>query len=139
MVIQTIKGILGARPLYWVPPAATLEDACDHISVHRTGALVVLEDGDLHGIITERDILRHASQRGGFGTAKVAQVMTRQVVYIQTNGSIAEASERMQAGGFSHLPVLDMGRKVVGVLSHADIPAGLRRGWAPAMGAPVAA
>ena len=122
MVFTSIREILAGRDFAWVAPQATLEAASDLMMTERVAALPVLVDRDLAGIITERDILQHASQVGGFVTTPVARVMTREVVCVETRSSVVHALIRMQEGGFRHLPVLDLGSKVVGMLRRDDIP-----------------
>lgn len=122
MSIKTIRQILNGRSFVAIAPDARLEAASDLMLEGRVSAIPVLEDGDLVGIISERDILRHVSQRGGYATARVADAMTRNVVSIETRSSIIEAVVQMQAGGFRQVPVTDIGGKVVGVLSMDDIP-----------------
>lgn len=122
MFIKSIREILEGRSLRAISPDATLEAASDLMLEARMSALPVVENGDLVGIITERDILRHVSQFGGYATARVALAMTRDAVTIETRESAVDAVVRMQAGGFRQLPVIDMGGKVVGLLTVDDIP-----------------
>jgi CBS domain-containing protein len=122
MFMKSIREIVEDRIHRAISPDATLEAASDLMAEARLQALPVVEDGELVGIVTERDILRHVSQRGGFATAQVAEAMTREVVRIETRDSVVDALVRMQAHGFRHLPVIDMGGKVVAMLTLDDIP-----------------
>ena len=122
MSIESIREILNGRGLVSIAPDATLEAANELMLEGRVTAMPVVEEGELVGIINERDILRHVSQFGGFATTRVADAMTRNVVSIETRCSIVDAVARMQAGGFRHLPVTEMGGKVVGMLTLDDIP-----------------
>lgn len=126
MVIKTIRGLLGSRPVVSVAPDVTLEATVDVFAQHEISGVVVLDSGHLKGIVTERDIIRHVSQFGGLETTQVADVMTREVKHVETRSSIVEAVEIMQTGGFRHLPVLDMGQVVIGTLFLTDIPAEYR-------------
>lgn len=126
MGITSIREILNGRTFAWTAPDATLETASDLMAAEGVTALPVLVNREAVGIVSERDILRYASQRGGFVTAPVAQAMTREVVCVETRASIAHALMRMQEGGFGQLPVLDLGGKVVGMLTRADIPENYR-------------
>lgn len=122
MSIQSIREILNGRTFAAISPDATLEAASDLMQENRVSAIPVLRDGALLGIISERDILRHVSQRGGYATARVADAMTPDPVSIETRSSIIDAVAQMQACGFRQLPVRDLCGKVVGVLSIDDIP-----------------
>ena len=122
MVFKSIREILDGRRFARIRPDATLEAASDLMREERVWVLPVTVDDALAGIITERDILRHVSQRGGFATAPVAEAMTVSVVTVETRSSVVDALERMLSTGFRRLPVLDTGQKVVGLLSVEDIP-----------------
>lgn len=122
MTIKSIREVLNGREFPAISPDATLEAASDLMQEARVSAVPVVLNGDLLGIVGERDILRHVSQRGGFATSRVAEVMTCHVVSIETRSSIMDAVVQMQASGFRQLPVTDLGDKVVGLLTVDDIP-----------------
>lgn len=122
MYFKSIREILNGREFLAISPDMTLEIASDLMTANRTTAAPVLLDGELVGLLSEHDLLRHVSQRGGFATATVAEVMIRQVVSIETRSSIVDAFALMQASGCRRLPVIDLGGKVVGLLSADDIP-----------------
>ena len=122
MVVQSIRDLLEGHRVVGIDPGATLAAACEVMAREKTSAVMVLQDHVLVGLVSERDVIRHVSQRGGLETALVGDVMTREVQCVETRNSIPEALARMKAGGFRHLPVLDMTGKVVGMLSLSDIP-----------------
>ncbi len=85
------------------------------------GALLVIDDGELAGIISERDyarkvILRDRSSK----TTPIAQIMTAKVVTVSSHISVDECMGIMTQGRFRHLPVVDDGQ-VVGMLSLGDL------------------
>jgi len=123
MIIKSIRELLVGRSLFWVAPEDTLEEACDLMVSENVGAVVVLDRGVLKGILSERDVIRHVSQRGGLNATPVAEIMTLEVDWIDARASLVEAMSKMHAGGFRHLPVMDRSRKVVGMVSMRDIPA----------------
>ncbi len=122
MYFKSIREIIDGKQFVAVTPDMTLETASDLMLEHRTSATPVLLEGELVGILTEQDILRHVSQCGGFATSRVAEAMTRHVVSIETRSSIPDAFVLMQTSGCNRLPVVDLGGKVVGLLSSDDIP-----------------
>ncbi len=85
----------------------------------RVGAVVVLEDDQLRGILTERDVLRAVAE-GRVESSTVAQLMTPQPETIDPTESTATAATLMIHGGFRHLPVVDEGR-VIGIVSIRDL------------------
>lgn len=122
MVIRSIREILKGRKPLGIAPGTTLAEACDIMSARGLDVLLVMDGGHLQGVLTERDVIRHVSQHGGLETTPVSAVMTRDVATIGTRDSIQEALSRMLAGGHRHLPVIDTGHAVIGVLSLKDIP-----------------
>jgi CBS domain-containing protein len=102
-----------------VTPATTLGDAAKKMSGGRVGAVIVLEDGALRGILTERDVLRAVGEGRVEGTA-VSDWMTSDPETIDPTESTDMAATLMIHGGFRHLPVLDEGR-VAGIVSIRDL------------------
>ena len=89
----------------------------------RAGSALVLEDGSLVGIFTERDILRALGDSSSADLARISPVskwMSRDPETIGPETVVAEALDRMLFGGFRHLPVLD-GEAVVGMVSMRDL------------------
>ena len=83
------------------------------------GAVLVLEEGRLAGIMTERDLMR-AVARGLRDDARVGECMTADPDTIAPDDTIEHAAVLMIHGGYRHLPVVD-GDDVVGVLSIRDL------------------
>jgi CBS domain-containing protein len=108
-----------SRALLTVEPDAGLAEAARRMVERGVGAALVLEDGRLAGILTERDILKAVGR--GLGTAgRVADFMTRHPETIEPSDSTDHAAVLMLHGGFRHLPVVDAG-EVVGILSIRDL------------------
>ena len=123
VVITKVADLLRNRPLRWIEPGASARDACRKLRDHRIGALAVCRDGELVGIVSERDmIVRIAAVSRVLDETSVDDVMTPDPQTIDIGSDVAEALERMLDGHFRHLPVLDEGRPV-GMISMRDIPA----------------
>ncbi len=100
---------LGSLRLHRAPvlaPAASVREAVELLIENRGGAVLVVDDGALCGIFTERDVLKKvAGQPGGALDAPVAEYMTTDPVRIREDEPVAVALHKMAAGGFRHVPV----------------------------------
>ena len=121
---MTVKDILSQKgtEVLTIEPTATLAAAVTMLAQRRIGALVVTGPGHrVVGIISERDIVRVLEAQGtGILEAPVGEVMTRKVVTCSQGETIAEIMERMTAGKFRHVPVVDQGR-LTGMVSIGDV------------------
>lgn len=121
---MTVKAILAdkGRDIVTIDPASTLADAVKLLAANRIGAIVVTgAEGRVAGILSERDIVRTlAAQGAGSLDAPVSESMTRKVVTCAETETISEIMERMTAGKFRHVPVLDQGR-LIGIVSIGDV------------------
>lgn len=109
------------RNVYSIRPDASVYDAVARMAEHEVGALFVMEDSRLVGVISERDyarkvILRDRSSKD----TPVRDIMTTNVVTVTPDHTIPQCMSLMHQHGFRHLPVID-GGKVVGVLSVRDL------------------
>ena len=104
-----------------VNPDTTMAEAARRMVERDTGAAVVLDGGELVGMVSERDLMRIVSD-GVDPQMPVSERMTRHVLTGVPSMSIPEALAIMHEGHFRHLPVSDMGR-VVGMVSMRDVMA----------------
>lgn len=118
----TIRKILDGRKLHSIAPGAVLREAARQMAEHGAGALVVLEDGALVGILSERDIVFRAVAQGLHSDETlVSDTMTRDPVTVGIDDAVSDTLAARLGDAFRHLPVVD-GAQVVGVLSFRDIP-----------------
>jgi CBS domain-containing protein len=90
---------------------------------HNIGLLVVTDaqtDGNLVGVISERDIIRMIASGRTLGTL-VNEACTRNVVTVRGNSDVAEAAKAMNQHGIRHVVVVDDSNKLVGVVSMRDL------------------
>lgn len=114
---RTVGEIIAGRPAVWVRPNCSVREAARAMYDEDVGAVVVLDQGKLCGIFTERDALRFfAATRRNPYTIDVGVVMTRDPVTIAAETPAREARGLMLVNGFRHLPVM-RGEAVVGVVS----------------------
>lgn len=104
-----------------VTPGTLLVDVATTLSHHRIGAAPVLEDGELVGIISERDLVHCLARHGAHGLdLTAAQAMTRAVQTVRPETTVVAAMEAMTAGRFRHMPVMVDGR-MTGLVSIGDV------------------
>jgi CBS domain-containing protein len=108
-----------SRDLLTVSADDRLGEAAKRMVARGVGAVVVLAEGRLTGILTERDVLK-AVASGYSEDARVRDWMTRHPETIEAEDSTGHAAALMIHGGFRHLPVLEEG-KVAGIVSIRDL------------------
>jgi CBS domain-containing protein len=108
--------------VHTVVAETTLEDAARDLDNKRVGALVVVGDGGkIVGVLSERDIVREVSRRGGKCLSDaVKTVMSKDVVTALLNETIDEGLARMTDRRIRHLPVIENGQ-LVGIVSIGDL------------------
>jgi len=115
--------------LITVAPSAMISEAVGTMSKAGVGSVLVLEDGALVGILTERDVLRAFDQMHA-DPARVSPVskgMTRDPRTIDLDATVGAAMDRMLDGGFRHLPVME-GGTLVGIVSMRDLARSISKG-----------
>jgi len=121
---MTVKAVLSRKgsDIVTIDPAASVADAAKCLADRKIGAIVVTGmDGRLAGILSERDVVRALAERGAPAlNERVERVMTRKVLTCTETETIASIMERMTAGKFRHLPVIDQER-IVGIISIGDV------------------
>lgn len=102
-------------------PNVSVSDAVAAMNRHRVGSILVLEDGRLVGIFTERDVLRRVVGAGlDPKSTPLAAVMTTGVITITPESSVEETMVIFTEKRCRHLPVIDDGT-LVGTISIGDI------------------
>jgi CBS domain-containing protein len=110
------------RTVISVQPSTSVLEVAEIISSRRIGAVLVLDpEGDVLGIVSERDVVKAlASHAGKVVEMRADDLMTRKVTTATFSTTVDEAMEIMDAGYFRHLPVID-GGKLVGIISIRDL------------------
>jgi len=117
---MTTVGEIMSKDLITVDPDATVAEAATVMGEHHAGSALVMGNDSLHGIFTERDIVRALGEHFDAAGHPVSHWMTRNPVTIDADADVHEALERMLTGGFRHLPVMEGGR-VAGLVSMRDL------------------
>ena len=104
-----------------VRPEQSLREAIALLSMHNIGALVSVDErGKPVGIISERDIVRHAAQNEDIFSASIEDMMTQDVVTGSPQDDLTAVLQTMTDRHFRHLPIVDEG-KLVGIVSIGDL------------------
>lgn len=121
--MTTVKQVLDVKghDVRAIHPDASVFDALKLMAEHNIGSLVVLEDGDLVGIITERHYAREVVLKGRTSVrTPVREIMSADVVCVRPDQSVEECMAVMTARAVRHLPVIEQGR-LVGIVSIGDV------------------
>jgi len=99
----------------------TVMQAAELLCRNNIGSLPVITDGQLVGILTDRDIvLRCVAGRSDASQMRIGEIMSTKVVTVSPEDSVEQAASRMAQHKIRRLPVVE-GERVVGILSLADV------------------
>ncbi len=118
--MQGIQGFM-STDVITVEPTTTVLQAAERMTDHHLGALVVVSDGKLTGMFTERDVLDRVVSAGlDPSETPVAEVATKNPVSVRPESTVLDCYKLFKTRSFRHLPVVDGEGKPVGVLSVRD-------------------
>lgn len=120
--MDTVRHILQLKggQVWSAHPAMSVYDALRIMAEKGIGALLVMENDQLVGIVSERDYARKVILQGRASkTTQVSEIMTSDVITIHPDQTVEEAMEVMNRKHIRHLPVLE-DDKVIGVISIMD-------------------
>ncbi len=113
--------LTGKKPLVSVPPDTRVSAIAELLYSNRIGAVLVIEAGQIVGLVSERDICAGLHTHGAaILSVSAADIMTAAVVTAAPDLGIAAAMEIMTERRFRHLPVVESGI-VLGVVSIGDL------------------
>ncbi len=121
--MKTLKQLLQAKPhgILSTAPDARVFDALKLMAENNVGALLVMDAGQLVGIVTERDYARKVILKGKSSLdTPVREIMTDKVLCVHPDQSAEECMGLMTDKRVRHLPVMD-GSQLIGVLSIGDL------------------
>ena len=115
------KILNGKKPLVTASRDTGVAEILALLHHHRIGAVLIMEDGQIHGLVSERDICGALHLHGAEALAQPAmRVMSSPVVTARPCDSVAAAMEVMTDRRFRHLPVVENG-KILGLVSIGDL------------------
>lgn len=107
--------------IFSIAPEATVAEAVDLMAEKGIGSLLVMQDGELRGIVTERDYARKVVAGGvSSESARVRDIMTVDVFTTVVDQNIDECMMLMTEKRIRHLPVVE-GDRVLGIISIGDL------------------
>ncbi len=124
--MPTVRDVLAVKgqSLQTIDSQASVLDATRKMNQHKIGALVVMEDGRVSGIFTERDVLtRVIAEELPPGAVPVGNVMTRDVICCGLDDDLDEVSAIMKSHRVRHVPVCERDGRLRGIVSIGDVNA----------------
>lgn len=122
--MKSMKQLLGPSPRVplTVAPDDSVFTALELMAKNDIGALLVMRDGQLAGIFSERDYARKVILLGKSSKEMaVKEIMTEKVLYALPEQTVDQAMALMTDKHIRHLPVLDANKKVLGMVSIRDL------------------
>jgi CBS domain-containing protein len=121
--MRTVREILNKKGnLIWsVTPDASVYEALQLMAEKEAGAVLVIENGKIKGILSERDYARKVVLHGKFSKdTSVIDIMSDKVIYVEPSQSIEECMTIMINKKIRHLPVME-NNKLLGIISIGDV------------------
>jgi CBS domain-containing protein len=107
-------------PVATIDHDASLEDGAEALAADEVGAVLVLAEGALAGILSERDVVRHLAAGATPSHLRVGEAMTADLTSVQVDDTVLTAARAMSEAGVRHLPVLQ-GKLLAGMVSMRDL------------------
>ncbi len=110
--------------VFTVPSSATVLEAVERMNQLRIGAVVVMDQGRMRGMFTERDVLRRVvGEKREPASTTVGEVMTTEVICCGPTTDMDEISTIMKQQRVRHLPVCECDGDLLGMISIGDVNA----------------
>jgi len=123
----TIKEILRTKPkdIWSISSKASVFEGLELMSAKDIGALLVIDEGRLVGIFSERDYARKVILKGKTSKeTEVGELMTRSVLYATPENTLEECMALMTSKHIRHLPILE-NHVLIGIVTLADVAKGI--------------
>ncbi len=119
---RPVKALPTLKQPVRVAPSASIRQAVELMNDRRVGCVLVVDDGRLVGIFTERDMLRKVVTAGcHIDTTRVGDVMTPDPECLTPDDGISYALNLMSDGGFRHIPLVDANGYPTGIVAMRNV------------------
>ena len=121
--MSTVRDMIRKKgsEVFSISPDASVFEVMTIMAKHNTGALMVVNNGKVEGIVSERDCVRKMDLEGRAAKfTKVSEIMTSKVVYVEAGQQLEECMALMIDKNIRHLPVYD-GKDLLGLISIRDV------------------
>jgi CBS domain-containing protein len=121
--MTTVRQVLAGKSaaIYAVAPEASVLEAIQAMAEHRVGALLVMRNAELVGVVSERDYARKVILLGrSSNDTPVRTIMSTPVITVSPDDSVAHCMQLVTDRHVRHLPAVEAGR-VIGMVSIGDL------------------
>ncbi len=121
--MTTVRDIIRKKgsDVWSISPDATAYEAMQTMAEKEAGALLVMTDGQVHGILSERDCVRKVDLQGRTSRmTKVSEIMTSEVISVEAIEKLEVCMATMLEKNIRHLPVYE-GDQLLGLISVRDV------------------
>jgi CBS domain-containing protein len=122
--VKTVKRLLDSKghEVFSIGPNEWVFDAIQEMADREVGALLVMKDGKVLGIISERDYARKVILKGRSSKeTRIEEIMTTELVFGHEDQTIEECMAIMTEKRVRHLPIFTEAKEVTGVISLGDL------------------
>ncbi len=121
MFVRDVLSVKSGSEIYGIEPEAPVSEAVKRMVEKDIGSLMVMHEGKMVGLITERDILRGMHARGcSLADVRVSELMEKEPLLCSPDDSVDYARDVLTKSRLSHLVVMEDNR-LVGIISFHDV------------------
>ena len=119
MLSMPVRSLLRHEPVT-ASPATSIREVAQTMSRHRISSMLLVEDGRLYGLVTDRDLRNRVVAQGLDWGRPVAEIATRETITVHANSPAFEALLLMARHAIHHVPVMD-GDRILGMVTTTDV------------------